>query len=527
MQKIVVFTSGLPYAVCKGIVRIYVRIPHLALLIVVHSPPRTLFRLLRNQLMNLKRNGWRWIPYQTGEILRLLVRTSPTAPGKELPGHRFQLASLVGLPNVRVLTVQNIHAAATLDQIRQFAPQLGISLAAPILKSTAFRIPPLGTLNLHKGSLPHYRGMPPAFWELWNDAQSVGCSVHWVEEKLDTGDIVCESTVHRAPFSTLTGLQLCLDEVGVQLTATAVSDVLAGTAKSRPQGSGGRTNRKPTLAQFAQLATRVRRPGPNRRASSKQAAKSTLLFGLQCLSALGLQKLTTPRITVLLYHRVTDAVRDNLTVGIEQFDTQMALLRRSCHVLSIDEVLATSNIKASNKPLVAVTFDDGYQDNYEFAAPILERHAIPATFFVSTGIIENAGRFPHDLRRGNPAIPVMNWHQLRDMRDRGFTIGSHSVSHIDCAAVPEDLVIRELAQSRDDIRRELAYDNVIFAYPYGGRINMTAARLQLVRQAGYRGCLSAYGGSNLGSVDPFNVLRRGIHWEFSNKSFLLECYGMT
>jgi peptidoglycan/xylan/chitin deacetylase (PgdA/CDA1 family) len=113
------------------------------------------------------------------------------------------------------------------------------------------------------------------------------------------------------------------------------------------------------------------------------------------------------------------------------------------------------------------------------------------------------------------------------MRTRGFTIGSHSVSHIDCAAETTAVVTEELARSRDDLGRELGCTAPIFAYPYGGRMNMTPKRLELVKRAGYVGCLSAYGGSNVRSVDRYNVLRRGINWEFDDTAFMLECYGVT
>ena len=144
---------------------------------------------------------------------------------------------------------------------------------------------------------------------------------------------------------------------------------------------------------------------------------------------------------------------------------------------------------AARKPIVVVTFDDGYLDNYLSALPLLLRHGIPAAFFVCTGIVGTCRAFPHDIRRGNDLIPVMNWDQLREMRNRGFTIGSHSVNHIDYAAETEETVKAELTQSLAQLQREFGPGEFIFAYPYGGRQHMTPQRLELVKRAGYAACL--------------------------------------
>ena len=527
MVKIVVFSGNLSYSVRKGIVEIDAATPDISWLVVLHSPSRTLRRLLRNQWLNLRRNGWRWIPYQVSDLLRRIAASGGSPTGERAPGSAFTPEALRARPNLRLLTVSDIHAGATIDAVRDFEPDLGLSLAAPILRPSIFSIPRLGTMNLHKGRVPDYRGMPPAFWELWNDEASVGCTVHWVAEKLDTGDVVRETTVRRDKHSTIQGLQLVLDEVGVALMRYAVLDALAGVANARSQGAGGRTYRKPTLAQIATLERRLGRPKLGVATAAKRFAKSLFLGVVRAGTWVSMHKALAPRITVLLYHRVTDEVRDNLSVGIAQFDRQMALVRECCRPLSIDEVLSRSTVESSSMPLVAVTFDDGYLDNYENAAPILERHGIPAAFFVSTGIVNSDRPFPHDVRRGNPPIPVMTWDQLREMRDRGFMIGSHSVTHVDCGAESVAVVKDELERSRDDLARELGCTAPIFAYPYGGRANMTPAHLELVKRAGYVGCLSAYGGSNVRSVDRYNVLRRSIHWEFDDRAFMLECYGVT
>lgn len=526
-HRIVVFTSNLSYSVCRGIVEIDESMPGLQWLVVLHAPRKSPRQLIRSQWLNLKRNGWRWLPYQAMDLWRRIFPPGEGRTSASPPGAKYRAESLRERANLTLVCVPDLHAPESIRTVTAFAPDLGLSIAAPILREPLFALPRLGTINLHKGRVPDYRGMPPAFWELWNGEHSVGCTVHEVEKGLDTGRIVRQSAVDRAAHSTLRGLQLQLDELGIALMRDAARDMLAGTAVPQAQSPGGRTYRKPTLAQFAalerKLAAAQPATGPRPLVLVKNARAAAALAAWRTVLGRALE----PRVTVLLYHRVSDEARDNLTVGIAQFERQMALLRRHCDVLSIEETLSMQSIPRSDRPQVAVTFDDGYADNFLHAAPILARHRVPAAFFVSTGIVGTTeARFPHDVRRGNPWIPVMQWDDLRRMRDWGFTIGSHSVSHIDCAAEPQHKVQSELAESRDALERELGVTAPLFGYPYGGRQHMTPQRLELVRQAGYRACLSAYGGSNVGSVDPFNVMRRGIHWGFSDGAFLYECLGL-
>lgn len=522
-----VFTADLCHFVRRGIIEIDNAIPDANWLIIIHAPKKPLRTLLRNQLRNLKRNGWRWIPYQLIEVIRTICSESDPDLNPGAPGYEFSNAALRAKRNIQILTVNDIHAPDVIEKVRNFNSTLGLSLAAPILKPTLFTLPKLGTLNLHKGKLPDYRGMPPAFWELWNDEDSVGCSVHWVESELDSGAVLRETSIQRERYSSLRGLQLSLDVMGLSLMREAVLDVVSNTAQARPQVAGGVTHRKPTLHQVAKLKKKLALSRPSKGPLLNTVAKEVIRFAMLLAYRLLVRPFRRQQVVVLLYHRVSDGVRDNLTVGVEQFDRQMALVKKHCQCISLEELISNQHLgRKTDKPLVCITFDDGYEDNFLFAAPILLKHGLPAAFFVSTGIVGTNRSFPHDVRRGNEGIPNMSWDQIKAMRRHGFTIGSHSVTHIDCAAEPEDVVRLELNQSISDLKRELGLESVIFAYPYGGSSNMTAARLRLVREAGYVGCLSAYGGINKGTVDPFNVLRGGIHWEFSDLAFLCRCEGI-
>lgn len=524
-RRIAVFTGGLSYTVRQGIVAIDEARPGLQWLVLLRETRRTPGGIWRSQILNIKRNGWRWITYQLGEIWgRLTSRARPHRPLPPTPGHELTGEAFAARPNVRIVRVADINGAEAQQALQGFGADLGLSLAAPILKRAVFALPRLGTINLHKGRLPDFRGMPPAFWELWHDQATVGCSIHGVDERLDTGPLVAESEVQRQRFSTVKGLQLELDDLAIGLTRDAALAMLDGTAIPRPQPAGkGATYRKPTLLQQAQLERKLAHPV--QAPLAKKIAKQGLGLLAAGLSRVGVARLLAPRVVVLLYHRVADDARDNLTVGIEQFDQQMQWLATHCDVLPIEAVLAMDAVPRSGRPLVAVTFDDGYLDNYRHAAPILRRHGLPAAFFVSTGIVDSERAFPHDVRRKNPPLSKMSWDQLREMRAWGFTIGSHTVGHIDCAAEPEEVVRHELARSRDDLREQLGVTEPIFAYPYGGRQHMTPARLELVKQAGYVGCLSAYGGVNVGHVDRFNVVRLSLSWEFDPRSFQRLCLG--
>jgi peptidoglycan/xylan/chitin deacetylase (PgdA/CDA1 family) len=133
-------------------------------------------------------------------------------------------------------------------------------------------------------------------------------------------------------------------------------------------------------------------------------------------------------LTVAVYHRVADPSRiDDLDPELvdatpEDFDAQMAYLRQNFHPIGIDDVLRAHRERRSLPPdSVLVTFDDGYRDNYQIALPILQRHRIPAAFFVTTGYLTDRRLFwwervnllvrastARDLRIDYPAPEVLN-----------------------------------------------------------------------------------------------------------------------
>jgi peptidoglycan/xylan/chitin deacetylase (PgdA/CDA1 family) len=98
---------------------------------------------------------------------------------------------------------------------------------------------------------------------------------------------------------------------------------------------------------------------------------------------------------ILLYHRVIDLKSDPqlLAVSRANFEQQMRFVRRRMTPLTLDRLVELSNSSSLPKNAVAVTFDDGYFDNLEFAAPILEKYEIPATVYIASGQIGQRNEF--------------------------------------------------------------------------------------------------------------------------------------
>ncbi|MCF6217831.1 MAG: polysaccharide deacetylase family protein [Gammaproteobacteria bacterium] len=530
MKKISFFVGSLSYSVRRGIHAIHVAYPNAQILIVHQSSKKSVPQLLKSQWRNMLKNGWRWIPYQVENISTKLLQKYPSkfTTSPKTPGLQYSWERIKSTPNIQYISCRDIHSKEVLRKVQSFKPTLGISLSSPILKVSIFAIPTLGTINLHKGKVPYYRGMPPAFWELWNNEKEVGCTIHKIEKGLDTGDILLESVMPISKYSTVKGLQIQLDELGVSMLEEAVGLISAGRDVWPPQQKGGQTYFKPTLKQKNTLEKKL--PTKNNSPFFRYFAKQGLFTLHIHVFSLLRKKLTLmnqkQKVVVLLYHRVDDNFRDSVTVGVGQFDRQMEIIKRCYPVISIEDIINDNLPGYTSQPLVAVTFDDGYLDNYKNAMPILLKHQIPAAFFVSTGIVGTDNGFAHDIEKINRALPNMTWEQVEQMHQLDFTIGSHTVSHINCAKDDKDLVIAELIKSKEDLEDRLSLSEMIFAYPFGKKNDITPDILEEVKKQGYTGCLSAYGGINQVKVDPYNVLRVGIDYNFTDKAFRAKIEGL-
>lgn len=93
-----------------------------------------------------------------------------------------------------------VNSEATVQLLRELKPDLLLVSNAPILKPAVFGLPPLGTINLHRGITPEYRGEHTFFWPiLRRDYDKVGVTLHYIDEGIDTGDVLSQATLTLSP----------------------------------------------------------------------------------------------------------------------------------------------------------------------------------------------------------------------------------------------------------------------------------------------------------------------------------------
>jgi peptidoglycan/xylan/chitin deacetylase (PgdA/CDA1 family) len=251
-----------------------------------------------------------------------------------------------------------------------------------------------------------------------------------------------------------------------------------------------------------------------------------------------------------LFHRVNPE-RDTLwdPMDVVLFDRCIRYLSEKYSVIQLEELVSDTNRLRSKKEFATIVFDDGYKDNIDYAASILDKYKIKASFYVVTNCIEKniptwtyildyAFQFtartkinlsydflPSTLRieelKGHEArvkyvkqlkpvlkkmahvdrvrvmesvllsyndveLPsiMMNWDDLRQLKNHGHYIGSHSVSHAMLGTMTDDQEIRsELIQSGNMIKERLGYFPSTISYPVG---SYNDATIRLSKEAGYK-----------------------------------------
>jgi peptidoglycan/xylan/chitin deacetylase (PgdA/CDA1 family) len=324
----------------------------------------------------------------------------------------------------------------------------------------------------------------------------------------------------------------------------------------------------------------------NGRSKLKSVAKRAVL------ASRALRLVQKKGVAVLMYHSVKEGPTDHAnTLGpivhaASIFRQQMEILARRCAPVSMDDVLRfTQGEKDLPAQCFAVTFDDGYADNLEIAAPILERLGIPGAFYVTVGYVET-GKLPwaariryafatskqrlwtapngacysfadpyarqlafaqacQHLSRFTGAeqecavqhieeqlcVPslrqpdlMLSWDQARALARRGHIVGSHTVCHPNLAHVKDEANLRhELAESKRQLDTQLNTPVRHFSYPVPALSpHWTPRTVEVSRDAGYATAVTTNPGLVNRHDDPLSLHRVRPAYEMDEFNWVLE-----
>jgi peptidoglycan/xylan/chitin deacetylase (PgdA/CDA1 family) len=178
------------------------------------------------------------------------------------------------------------------------------------------------------------------------------------------------------------------------------------------------------------------------------------------------------RVVCLCYHSIHPS-SSYASASPELFRRQLDWLAEIADVIPLREALAAAGDRTRARPAVAITFDDGYADNHEFALPLLREHGFPATVFITAGLSDGdpAVHARFQALRGVPAAEIrpLDWSQARELRAAGVEIGAHTYSHPNLIRLSRDEVAHELRVSREILEERLEGPVDLLAYPFGKR----------------------------------------------------------
>lgn len=210
---------------------------------------------------------------------------------------------------------------------------------------------------------------------------------------------------------------------------------------------------------------------------------------------------TTLYVPILMYHHIGDSYDQaaaDLTVSPQNFEAQVKYFKESGYnsVTLKEAYNAFENSAALPSKPIVFTFDDGYEDAFVNAVPILKKYGYVGSFAIATELL------------GRPSYGV--WNDVFYAKDQGMEIISHSENHLDLTKpiYSKDDLYREIFLSKQILEEKLGTSIDFFVYPYG-RFNQTVE--QMIKDAGYKMALTTEFGTNIRENYLFEVQRVRVH----------------
>jgi folate-dependent phosphoribosylglycinamide formyltransferase PurN len=182
-----------------------------------------------------RRSGLRFVGRKALE----LFQSRATAIFFKLIGRTPKVNSLRDmrqLYSVPVIGSTDVNQQETFDQLHTWQPDLIISVYLnQLIKRSVIDLPSRGVINIHPALLPRHRGLFPYFWVLTNRETETGVTIHWVDEKFDTGQILLQEKIRVEPRDTIISLSYKSSLVGADMLIKAVKLIEAGQSPRLPQ----------------------------------------------------------------------------------------------------------------------------------------------------------------------------------------------------------------------------------------------------------------------------------------------------
>ena len=212
---------------------------------------------------------------------------------------------------------------------------------------------------------------------------------------------------------------------------------------------------------------------------------------------------------ILLYHRVLKEDPKDSVVGIyvteKKFGEQLSHLKKNGFktITFFDVSKALQGDKTLSEKNIILTFDDGYEDNYTIAFPLLRKHDSTAVIFLVTG----HGSNHWDVNKNEPDAPLLAKEQIKEMYNFGIEFGAHTLSHANLTEISHNQLLKEIYNSKIYISKELQIPVISFAYPYG-ECNKTTK--EAVKSLGFEFGVATDSGSINFLKDLFQIRRQII-----------------
>ncbi len=205
---------------------------------------------------------------------------------------------------------------------------------------------------------------------------------------------------------------------------------------------------------------------------------------------------------IFAYHMVDPRFSTALTrVTPRQLEQQIQfVLEHDFDIVTISEYLRLSRTDKA----IAITFDDGYESVFNYAFPLLKKYDVPATLFINPSFV---GQFnTWDVNLGQ-RFRHMDWQQVYELKEAGWEIGSHGMTHRDLSRLSQETAEKELAQSQNMIKRKVGACSTVISYPFG---NLSVEVVDAAKRLDFKFGL-AMGMFNKNMPLHYSIQRTGVY----------------